>query len=189
MTSNVQPANGRLITYNATAQHYGEWLRGYDWQIYGCGTFRNSVNERQASAFLKRFFERLEKRVRASIGHCAALEHRYSGLGMSPIPLHWHFLAASNGKDAADLASAGQVLWQELFGNAKIDPYDPAGNAAYYVAKTASLPHCAMEYHILPFVADSEISDTSVAIQQNPYVAQHLKHLNSGIGMQLVGMK
>jgi len=29
-----------LKTYNALQQHYGKWLLGYDWDIYGCGTYR-----------------------------------------------------------------------------------------------------------------------------------------------------
>jgi hypothetical protein len=180
MNNLVSKAPGRLVGYNAGAQHYGEWLRGYDWQIYGCGTYSTPVNERQAHAFLKRFFERLRKRIRASVGFYAALEQRYSGCGMSPIPLHWHFLAASTHENAALVAEAAQDLWSGKFGNSKIDEYDATGNASFYVAKCAMLPHCSSEVSFPPFLAYHGPADLLQAAAESPFVPEHLKNRAPG---------
>jgi hypothetical protein len=180
MTTISSITSGRLVNYDAGAQQYGEWLRGYDWQIYGCGTFRSPVNEAQAHAFLKRFFEHMEKRIRASVGFYAALEHRYSGCGMSPIPLHWHFLAASTQEDSTLVAKVAQELWSAKFGNSKIDPYDAAGNAAFYVAKTVLMPHCSTEMRFPPFLVYQGPADLLQASTENPYVPDHLKGLATG---------
>jgi hypothetical protein len=171
---NMKP--GRLVGYNAGVQHYGEWLRGYDWQIYGCGTYRSPVNEVQARAYLKRFFERLEKRIRATVGYFASMERRYSGCGMSPIPIHWHFLAASENRDPSFVASTAQALWKDKFGDAKIDPYDPSGDAAFYVAKSAMLSHCSMEWKPQPFLDYQGPADLLESAAENPYVPDHLKN-------------
>jgi len=176
--NNRQP--GRLVNYNAGAQQYGEWLRGYDWQIYGCGTYRSHVNEVQAHAYLKRFFEHLKKRIRTSVGFYATLEHRYSGCGMSPIPLHWHFLAASTNEDSTHVAKAARDLWSGKFGNTKIVPYDATGNASFYVAKCAMLPHCSNEMSFPPFLAYHGSADLLQAATKNPFVPEHLNDRASG---------
>ncbi|MDR3727906.1 MAG: hypothetical protein P4K86_12775 [Terracidiphilus sp.] len=180
MTNVVSSASGRLVNYDAGAQHYGEWLRGYDWQIYGCGTFRTPVNEVQARAYLKRFFERLEKRIRSTVGYFASMERRYSGCGMSPIPIHWHFLAASETRDPGFVATAAQALWKDKFGDAKIGPYDESRDATFYVAKCVMLPHCSTEMRFPPFLAYHGSSDLLQAATRNPFVPEHLKDRASG---------
>jgi hypothetical protein len=90
----------RLVNYNAMAQHTGTWLRGYDWNIYGCGTYRQAESEVHAQALMKRYIERLARKLRAPVSFYASLERRYSGCGYSPIPVHWHFPAASVSSEA-----------------------------------------------------------------------------------------
>lgn len=139
----------RLINYNAMAQHTGTWLRGYDWDIYGCGTYREPKNETHAQALLKRFMERLQRKLHAPVsyfaalerrwsgcGDCAPMERRWSGWGESPIAVHWHILAASVSNEA--MAPMADSLWSELFGNAKIEPYDANRDGAFYVCNLAS---------------------------------------------------
>ena len=62
----------RLVNYNATAQHTGTWLRGYDWNIYGCGTYRQAESEVHAQALMKRFMERLERKLHAPVSFYAS---------------------------------------------------------------------------------------------------------------------
>lgn len=98
-----------LKTYNAPQQHWGTFLSGYDWDIYGCGTYREPVSEPAAEALMKRFMEKLGKKLRTPVSFFAVLERRYSGCGMPPTPLHWHFLATSTySQSFADIA---QNLW------------------------------------------------------------------------------
>jgi len=180
MTRLVNRQPGRLVNFNASAQHYGEWLRGYDWQIYGCGTYRSPVNDIQAHAYLKRFFEHLEKRISSRVGFFASLERRYSGCGMSPIPIHWHFLAASENPDPLFVARTARYLWQDKFGDAKVDPYDESGGAGYYVAKCLTLPHCSTEMRFPPFLAYHGSADLIQAATKNPFVPEHLETRASG---------
>ena len=63
-----------LITYNAVAQHIGSWFSGYDWDVYGCGTYREPVSEMRAQALMKRFIERLTRRLRTPVSYFAALK-------------------------------------------------------------------------------------------------------------------
>jgi hypothetical protein len=180
MINLVSKAPGRLVGYDAGAQHYGEWLHGYEWQIYGCGTYRSPVNEAQAHAFIKRFFERLEKRIKATVGFFASMERRYSGCGMSPIPLHWHFLAASENADPSVVARTAKFLWKDKFGDAKVDPYDESRDAAFYVAKCVMLPHCSIEMRFPPFLAYHGSADLLQVATENPFVPEHLKDRVSG---------
>jgi hypothetical protein len=163
-----------LVKYDPAAQHYGTWLRGYDWSIYGCGTFRMQESEGRALALGKRFFERLERRLRANVSYAGVLEHRYSGCGLSPIPVHWHFLAASTALPK-DMAAMAQVTWQQYFGNAQIQTYDANGEAAYYVAKLAAHQNGMLVVGKLERMEYQGPSDLLAAAELNPYVPDHLK--------------
>lgn len=164
-----------LVKYNPIAQHYGTWLRGYNWSIYGCGTFRCAHSQRHAIALGKRFFERLERILRVPVSYAGIFEHRYSGLGLSPIPLHLHFLAAS--KAVPDMMAAmAQVKWQSDFGNAKIVPYDPDDFGAHYVSKLAAHDNGSPVYGKLHLLQHNGPSDLFLDTQTNPYVPDRLKN-------------
>lgn len=164
---------GYLKTYNPIAQHRGEYLRGFDWNIYGCGTYRHPVSDTYAEALLKRFMEKLGRKQRCRISYFAALERRYSGCGMPPIPAHWHFLAA--GKNSYDLASVAQVLWSKQFGDSKIELYDPDREGAFYVCKLVG--HCNSMFldDGLDLLPNRGPADLIAAAWTNPYVPDHLK--------------
>src|SRR4051794_23150753 len=98
-----------LKNYNPVVQQTGTWLEGYPWTLSGCGTFRVPTTPKYAEALMKRFMEKLRRRLKVSVSYFAALERRYSGCGLSPIPLHWHFLAACGVQD--DAAGTAQRLW------------------------------------------------------------------------------
>jgi hypothetical protein len=168
----------RLVTYDPMAQHTGTWLRGYNWNIYGCGTYRQPKSETHAVALMKRFVERLQLKLHAPVSFFAAMERRYSGCGDSPIPVHWHFLAASVSNEA--MAPIAESLWEELFGNAKIDPYDRNRDAAHYVCKLVSHPNGSVLSGNLDQMEYQGPSDLLAAAQVNPYVPAHLKDRVSG---------
>ena|ERR1017187_6462977 len=163
----------RLVTYDAMAQHTGTWLRGFDWNIYGCGTYREPKSETHAQALMKRFIERLQRKLHAPVAYFAAMERRWSGCGDSPIAGHWHFLAGSVSNEA--MAPIADSLWAELFGNAKIEPYDRDGQAAYYVCKLVSHPNGLMVSGNMDQMEYHGPSDLLAAAAANPYVPARLK--------------
>ncbi len=160
-----------LMTYDATQQHYGAWLSGYDWDVYGCGTYREPKSEVRAQILLKRFMEKLGRKVHAQVSYVAALERRYSGLG--GCPLHWHFVAAGGPK--GDIAAVGQELWWKHFGNAKIEPYDPGFDGAFYICKTAADAEGLLEMRNLDRLSYHGPSDLIESAHGNAYVPEHLK--------------
>jgi hypothetical protein len=163
----------RLVKYDAMAQHTGTWLRGYDWNIYGCGTYREPKSETHAQALMKRFIERLQRKLHAPVSYFAAMERRWSGCGDSPVAVHWHFLAASVSSEA--MAPMAESLWAELFGNAKIDPYDGNKEGAYYVCKLASHQNGLILSGNLDQLEYHGPSDLLAAAAENSYVPAHLK--------------
>jgi hypothetical protein len=166
-----------LVKYNAIAQHYGSWLKGYDWKIYGCGTFRNRVNPTLATALGKRFFERLKRRLRKPVSYVGVVEKRYSGLGLPPIAAHWHFLASAK-VAPAHMVRAAHTLWQDKFGNAKIevyDPRDPNHDAVYYVAKLAGHENGDLIPGRLDLMDYCGLNDLLEEAANNPYVPDRLK--------------
>ena len=163
----------RLVKYNAMAQHMGTWLKGFDWNIYGCGTYRNPVSETYAQALMKRFMEHLNRQLRTRVTYFAALERRYSGCGYSPIPVHWHFLAVSDRSES--MAALAKDLWEEKFGNAEIERYDPTKDGAYYVCKLATHPNGLTVINNLDRLEYRGPSDLIAATYSDPYVPDHLK--------------
>jgi hypothetical protein len=164
---------GYLKTYSPIAQHWGEYLRGFDWNIYGCGTYRHPVSETYAEALLKRFMEKLGRKQRCRISYFAALERRYSGCGMSPIPVHWHFLAA--GKNSEGLNSVAQHLWSQQFGDARIELYDPDREGAFYVCKLVGHYNSTFLDGNLDLLPNRGPVDLIAAARINSYVPDHLK--------------
>jgi hypothetical protein len=167
---------GRLVTYDATAQHYGTWIRGYDWTIYGCLTYSQLQTRKSADALLKRFFDNLRKRLGPSVSYFAALEGRLSGCGHSRIALHWHFVAASDQSEG--MATIADGLWR--IGNSKIEQYDPNKEGAYYVSKLAAHPNGHILFDNLESMDFRGPSDLVAAANTNPYVPEHLKGKTSG---------
>lgn len=163
----------RVIKYSPMLQHTGTWLRGYDWQIYGCGTYREEVTAPWAQTLIKRYFDRLRRKLRCPVSYYAGLERRYSGCGGSEIRPHWHFLAAADGSEG--MAEKATDLWKELFGIAKIEPYDANRWGAYYVCKLAVHQNGHVESHGLERLGYHGPSDLIAAARSNPYVPDHLK--------------
>jgi hypothetical protein len=166
--------SSRPVTYNATAQHWGEYLRGYDWAIYGTGTFRRpDLGVSGATAYLKRYFEQVDKATRSRIPYFAALERRRSGCGMPGINPHWHFLAA--GDDPQSLARTAETVWFRNFGDAKVGIYDLTRPAAFYVAKLAGHPNGEFQFKNLELLEYRGPQDLLAAAHDNDYVPAHLK--------------
>jgi hypothetical protein len=99
---------------------------------------------------------------------------RFSGCGSSPIAVHWHFLAAASANIEA-MSPMAQSVWSKFFGNAEIRPYDPRGEAAYYVSKLAAHQNGLIVASKLDRMEYHGPSDLVAAAAVNPYVPAHLK--------------
>ncbi len=165
-----------LITYDAVQQHYGTWLLGYPWEIYGTGTYRDAVSASRADVLFKRFTERLGQRLHRKVSYVAYLErnpNRHPGLGMSPSHYHWHYLAAAQG--VVDLATAADEIWSKLFGNAKVEPFRADSNGTYYVSKGVSDPDSHWRMGGLDYLEYAGCTDLLGAAKLDDSVPDHLK--------------
>jgi hypothetical protein len=144
--------------------------------MYGCGTYREPKGERHAVALFKRYFEKLGRNLGLRVPYFGAMERRYSGCGLSPIPLHWHFLAGHrNGENCSQAAEKAEDLWRALYGDAKVEPYDSDRTAPFYVSKLIECPNGRFEsgsMELLPYRGPSDIHQ---AIAHSSYVPDHLK--------------
>jgi hypothetical protein len=172
-----------LISYTAEAQNWGTYLHGFPWKIAGCATFRKPVSATGAQVLFTRFAEKLEKGIGTPLSCFVASERRYSGCGSSPIPLHLHFLAASD--QAEGLAETAQHLWEARFGNAKVDPYDPGQNGSYYVSKLACHANGDIFFRNLELLENTAPSDLIHANRLNPYVPEELKDKTHGAFLRI----
>lgn len=172
----------RLMTYNAAAQHYGTWISGYPWTLYGCGTFRSGAlradNSGAAERSVNIYFKRLEDRMHGPVPHVGTFERRYSGCGLSPIPLHLHFLAASSEPDRL-LAKADQI-WTKMFGHCQFEPFNPDENGPHYVAKLFAHDNGEPILGGLATLDYRGPADLLEAAGHNPYVPDHLKWKTHG---------
>lgn len=157
-----------LATYDPMAQHYGTWIKGFPWDIYGCGTFRNTVNTKYATVLMKRAMERLEKKLHPPVSYFAVLEGRTSGCGHSPIALHWHFVAAS--KRPEGMSTLLTAIWKKLCGICLIQPYDPGLQGVFYLSKLASGSDTPMLENKLELLPNHGPSDLIAAAQASSYV-------------------
>jgi hypothetical protein len=173
--------DGRLTTYDAAQQHYGTWLLGYDWNIYGCGTYRDPLSTTRAQMLMTRYMEKLSRKVRSDVAYVACLENRpgnYSGLGMSEIPRHWHFLAAS--PRGVSLKNEASALWWKHFGDVKVDDYDATQNGAFYTLKLIDHDNGTTLIENLGRLEYKGPSDLILAAQCNQYVPDDLKYKTHG---------
>jgi hypothetical protein len=169
----------QLEKYDAAVQHMGGYLSGYPWNVIGTGTYRDPVGAPRAEALMKRYIDRLGRKIKAPVSYAAALEHRWSGNGLPGTPYHWHFLVAS--PHSYRLAEVAEDLWREKFGIAQVRNYDPSRNGTYYVAKTVSDPdgHPLLMggLDLLPYTGPADLIG---AAQQNAYVPSHLAERSHG---------
>jgi hypothetical protein len=171
----------QLITYRPQQQHAGMFISGFDWRLYGTGTFRQMPrDDHEAEIYLNRFVRQLGDSLhfrKKEIAYYAALEDRTPGLGGSPVRKHWHFLLAC--PDNPYLLSFSKQLWEASNGWLKIQPYDREQSASYYINKLISdgaLPY-ERNLETLHYTGPSDLIE---ACTNNPYVADRLKEKTFG---------
>ena len=139
----VQPqysqSTAQLITYRPQQQHAGMLVSGFDWRLYGTGTFRKMPTNHEAEIYLNRFVRQLGDSLhfhKDELAYYAALEDKTPGLGGTPVRKHWHFLLAC--PDNPYLLSCGKQLWEASNGWITIQPFDRGQAAGYYINKLIS---------------------------------------------------
>jgi hypothetical protein len=176
----VGSAKGNLKPFNVTVQYYGEFFRGFPWQIIGCGTYRNYATVAYANKLLAAYFDRLKNSIKAPVAYLAVAERRTSGLGFPAIPLHWHFVMSVPPQHTAETMRNAQILWKKHYGEVKIEPYDRERYGAYYLAKSAGEPNFEYRVHNLDKLSYMGPSDLFKNSQTDPYVPGHARHMTHG---------
>jgi len=163
-----------------TVQAYGVFFNGYPWQIIGCGTYRAKLSAEWASKLLTAYFDRLRKSVKAPIAYLAVAERRNSGLGLSPIALHWHFVMAVPQRHMLATLRNARCLWERHYGNAEVALYDNAGSGAHYLAKLAGHSDFNFVHSNLDRLPYKGPADLYEHFQKDPYIPDHVRHKTSG---------
>jgi hypothetical protein len=180
---------GELITYRPEQQHYGMFLNGFDWKLYGTGSFRRLPRGEEEAVFhLNRFATKLSRAMqfkKNDLAYYAALEDRTPGLGGIPVRKHWHFLMAC--PEHQLLKSVAEQLWMEN-GLCKIERYDPQGAAAFYMHKLVSQGASTYERNLHRLTYNGPM-DLIEATKLSPYVKQRLTGKTTGEYLVLGGEK
>jgi hypothetical protein len=173
--------NRVLTTFDATVHSYGTVFSGFDWHIFGTGTFRNYMTVGSADRMLGVVFDRLSHSLnRAPIAYIAVQERRTSGCGLPAIPCHWHFVAAAPPQHRSALTRQAKLVWERLCGHADMRPYDAQRGGGFYLAKLAGGANFEYRAHNLDRMAYQGPRDLYARFQSDSYVPDHAKQLTSG---------
>jgi hypothetical protein len=169
----------RLRTFDRTAQDYGTYISGYQWDLYGCGTYRTRATIESATRQLYTYFDRLRQSIKAPVAWIAVPERRTSGLGFPAIALHWHFVMAAPPRYRHDLQRHARLLWKEYCGDSKIEPYVPQLPGTFYLSKLAA--GVDFDFHLggMERMRYTGPADLFAHAQTDPYVPDHVRHLTS----------
>jgi hypothetical protein len=127
----------RLVTFDSTAQAWGEYIGGFEWDLFCCLTFRSRPSRCVGFRMAVTLFRECGKAIQSKVSYIAVPEWRTSGCGMPAIPLHWHLLAACPPQRTDALVDNIRRFWSP-HGSSDIRQYDPSQSGAFYLAKTAS---------------------------------------------------
>jgi len=159
-----------------TQQQYGTWIAGYQWQFYGCGTFKYRATRASAERQTLAYFRRLSKLVRAPLSFIAVAEGRTSGLGHPGMPTHYHFVMAGPMQHKESLGASAKAFWRARIGDIKLASYDREQPGAHYMAKLAG--SVGLEFFAeLARMNYQAPTDIYAHAQSDPYVPDHVRHL------------
>lgn len=177
---NTHANNQHLQLFDRTTYDYGTYINGFQWDIYGCGTYKSFTTREAASRLIHTYYDRLSRSMKAPLAQFSVLESRTSGCGLSPTPVHWHFVVAAPPQHRHALLLNSRSLWEVHHGNAKIDLYDGELPGAFYIAKTARRDNFDYDLAHLDRMAYTGPTDIYAHSQIDPYVPNHAKHLTFG---------
>lgn len=169
-----------LRTFDHSVHAYGTYLRGFAWDLYGCGTYRSRKTQESAKHLFNAYIRRLRRSLKAPVAWFAVHERRTSGCGHPAIALHWHFLAAVPAQHREPLLRAAKLLWETRYGDAMISPYDPEDHGAFYITKLAGGGDFDYICGNLKRLQYGGPADMFSHFQTDPYVPDHVRHRVTG---------
>jgi hypothetical protein len=120
------------VAQSSLVSAYGNFFASWPWDHYATLTFARHLSETTCRHHWDEFIDSLGRLTHGRVAWVRADEKRWSGLASSEIPLHYHALLKYQHVPAAEAVAD---LWKAKSGDAKVEPYDPAGGAAWYIAK------------------------------------------------------
>jgi hypothetical protein len=111
---------------------YGSFFGAWPWDHYATLTFARQLSESTCRHHWHEFINSVGRLTHGRVAWVRADERRWSGHASPEIPLHYHALLKYQNVPAPE-AVAG--LWKSRAGDAKVEIYDAARGAAWYLAK------------------------------------------------------
>ena len=140
-----------------TNEHYskidtlhGNWevfLRGFEWDYFGCVSFRWSITQKTAKERMAKLFEKLSSKYKsAEIRLFYVCEENKTRNGY-----HTHFILWTDIANKAEIKSYVENHFRgkgtEPFANTKIETYDPKDGGIGYLLKEMSKNPDGYDYH------------------------------------------
>lgn len=171
---------GVLTKFSVLSQQYGTFIGGFDWQIYGCCTYRSRKRSHELDHSFQCFIKGLSRYIKRPVAYLAVLERRWSGLGRPEILPHWHFVAAAPPPHTTTLLPNARDIWRAHYGDAKIERYDKDEWAAHYNAKLAGTNDFHYLFDNLHRLTYTGPADLFEHFRSDPYVPSHAKAMTHG---------
>ena len=120
---------------------YGGFISQWPWDHYATLTFGRKLSQASCLRRWDEFINSLGRNTRGRVRWVRADEQRWSGYGSPEIALHYHALLKYQNVPAPEAVAA---LWESNAGDARVEIYDCARGAAWYIAKM--FPYDGMNY-------------------------------------------
>lgn len=136
--------------YNKTDTINGNWetfLRGFDWDFFGCVSFRWSITQQTAKDRMGKFFDKMSSKYKgAEIRLFYVCEENKTRNGY-----HSHFILWSDIPDKAEVKSYTENHFRgngkDPFANTKIEKYDTNRGGIGYLLKEVTRNPDGYDYH------------------------------------------
>jgi hypothetical protein len=111
---------------------YGNFISQWPWDHYATLTFGRRMSQPRCLQHWDEFIDSAGRLTHGRVAWVRADEQRWSGFGSPQILLHFHALLKYQNVPAPEAVT---TLWKSRSGDAKVEFYDPARGAAWYLAK------------------------------------------------------
>jgi hypothetical protein len=120
------------VSQSSLVSAYGSFFGSWPWDHYATFTFGRKLSESTCLCHWDQFIDSLGRFTHGRVAWVRADERRWSGYASPEIALHYHALLKYQNVPAPEDVAA---LWRSRAGDAKVEPYDAGGGAAWYIAK------------------------------------------------------
>jgi hypothetical protein len=120
------------VDQSSLVSAYGDFFSAWPWDHYATLTFARELSDSTCLHHWDDFINSLGRFTHGRVAWVRADERRWSGCASPEIPLHYHALLKYQNVPAPEAVA---TLWKSRAGDAKVEAYNCAGGAAYYIAK------------------------------------------------------